>query len=118
MMRKTNMKLNMKQKYQNAYPTIDKEKTAKRIKYQMDLHKLRPTDIQEYLGLTCVQTVYRWLDGTNIPSVDHLYALSQIFQISVDDMLAGTREIPVGFHYSTQYARLRIYHQKLAENVA
>lgn len=44
-------------------PMIDKQGTAKRIKYFMELNCLKPVDIQTYLGLACVQTIYRWLEG-------------------------------------------------------
>ena len=70
------------------YPVIDKRRTAKYIRFFMYCAGLKPTDLQEYLGLTCVQTVYRWLDGTNIPSIDNLYALSRLFGVKIDDMLA------------------------------
>lgn len=29
------------------------------------------------------------IEGLNIPSVDHLYALSRLFHVSIDDMLEG-----------------------------
>jgi hypothetical protein len=46
-------------------PTIDKHNTAKRISHFMKSNGLKPVDIQAYLSLTCVQTVYRWLEGIN-----------------------------------------------------
>ena len=36
--------------------------------------------IQEYLNLSCVQGIYHWLDGTSMPTVDNLYALSELFE--------------------------------------
>lgn len=75
------------------FPVIDKKRTAERIKLFMYCNCLKPADIQKYLGLTCVQTVYRWLDGINIPSIDNLYALSQLFGVKIDDMLAGDRKL-------------------------
>ena len=58
----------------------------------MDRANLKPADIQRYLGLTCVQTVYRWLDGTNIPTIDHLYALSCLLGVRVDDMIIEVKK--------------------------
>ncbi len=71
------------------FPTIDKKKTGCRIKYLMVREGLKPVDIQHYLGLTCVQTVYRWIKGVNVPTVDNLYALGELFHTRVDDILAG-----------------------------
>lgn len=68
-------------KNKDMFPIINKKETAKRLKYLMMWNHVKPADVQEYLGLTCVQTVYRWLEGINIPSVDNLYALSQLFNI-------------------------------------
>lgn len=70
-------------------PRIDQKATACKIRYYMQRAGVKPIDIQRYLNLTCVQTVYRWLDGTNIPTIDHLYALSCLFCVPIDDMIAG-----------------------------
>lgn len=95
------------------YPTIDVKQTARRINFFMRYRHLKPTDIQEYLGLACVQTVYRWLSGTNIPSVDNLYALSSLFGVKVDEMLAGDKNAAqVSLSYKN-YLRLFIYCEKL-----
>lgn len=75
----------------SSFPVIDKMKTGKRLRLLMKWNAITPADIMDYLNLTCVQTVYRWLNGQNIPSVDHLYALSQLFNMRVDDLLAGSR---------------------------
>lgn len=95
------------------YPVIDKKRTAERIKSFMRYNRLKPTDIQHYLGLTCVQTVYRWLDGVNIPSVDNLYALSQLFGVMVDDMLAGHRRIVSPHVPDKKCFHLLMYYERL-----
>ena len=33
---------------------------------------------------------YRWLRGSNLPSVDNLYALSRFFEVSMEDVLVET----------------------------
>ena len=73
-------------------PVIDKKRTGEKIRFFMEREALNPSDIQMYLGLSCVQTVYRWLEGINIPSIDNLYALSCLFRVRMDDMIAGTAE--------------------------
>lgn len=95
------------------YPVIDKKQTAERLKSFMRYHNLKPADIQSYLGLACVQTVYRWFDGINIPSIDNLYALSQLFGVKVDDMLAGDRKI-VSLHIPYKNnSYLLMYYERL-----
>ena len=73
------------------YPIIDKKKTGAKIKLFMELNGYTVKDIQEYLGLACVQSIYHWLDGSSLPSVDNLYALSELFNISIDDMICGDK---------------------------
>lgn len=94
------------------FPVIDKEQTGRRLAYLMEKGGLTPKDIQHYLSLSCVQTVYRWLNGINIPSVDNLYALSQLFQVSVDEMLAGNRKIPADKNQMIRKDRYLLYYLK------
>ena len=71
------------------FPVVDKVRTGKRIQFWMGVCKLKPKDIQKYLSLSCVQTVYRWLDGTNIPSVDNLYAMTRLFGVKMSAIIVG-----------------------------
>ena len=73
------------------YPIIDKKKTGAKIKFLMELNGCTVKDLQEYLGLACVQSIYHWLDGSSLPSVDNLYALSELFNVSIDDMVCGNK---------------------------
>ena len=102
-------------KVQDGFPMINKKETAERLKCFMKWNHLTPRDIQEYLGLTCVQTVYRWLEGVNIPSVDNLYALSLLFHVSVDDLLAGNRKIVRTSDCYKQILRFITYYMKIEE---
>lgn len=96
------------------YPVIDMKKTGRRIRFLMQCSHLGPADIQRYLGLACVQTVYRWLSGTNIPSTDNLYALSRLFGVRVDDMLAGDGNAVPLYSPCKKYLRFFLYYEKLA----
>lgn len=72
------------------FPILNKKKIAANLKVLMICRGIKPADIQHFLGLSCVQTVYRWLEGINIPCVDHLYALSCLFGVSSDRILGRT----------------------------
>lgn len=71
------------------FPVIDKKLTGCRLQFWMCVNGLTPKDIQQYLSLTCVQTVYRWLEGVNLPAIDNLYALSRLFHTRVDALIVG-----------------------------
>ena len=70
---------------------IDKKKTGIRLRRIMDSKDISVKDVQQYLGLGSVQSVYHWLNGISLPTVDNMYALSELFQMPVDDMLCGNR---------------------------
>ncbi len=71
------------------FPEIDKREIGQRLKNILREKELTVKDVQEYLSLSCVQTVYRWMEGINIPCVDHLYALSVLMDISIDYLVTG-----------------------------
>ena len=72
-------------------PVINKQETGKNLRRIMNSRNLSARDVQEYLGLGCVQSVYRWFDGINMPTIDNLYALSELFQVPIDAIVRGNR---------------------------
>ena len=74
------------------YPTIDMKATGKCIHRIMKQQKLTVKDVQKYLNLSSVQSIYHWLNGQSVPTVDNLYALSELFQLPVDAMIVGNRK--------------------------
>lgn len=73
------------------YPLIDKDATGKQIKRIMDYRGITVKQVQEELGLSCVQGIYHWLNGVSLPSLDNLYALSELLQVSMDSLVCGNR---------------------------
>lgn len=73
------------------FPLIDKRETGVNLRRLMDMRGITPKDVQEYLGIACVQSVYRWTDGVNMPTIDNLYALSELFQVPIDEIVCGNR---------------------------
>lgn len=98
----------------NIFPVIDKRKTGVNLRRIMDERGLTVKDVKEYLHLGSVQSIYHWLNGECLPSVDNLYAMSQLFQISVDDLLCGNRRILTVME-SAQCARIFSYCTKWKE---
>ena len=69
------------------YPVIDMKRTGENIKRLREERGVSVTDIQCFLGLSNPQAVYQWQKGINLPTVDHLCALSHLFDISMNDIL-------------------------------
>lgn len=47
----------------DEYPVIDRLKTGNTLKRIMQQYGMTARDVQEYLNLACVQSVYRWMTG-------------------------------------------------------
>lgn len=74
-------------KKSTSYPNIDMIKTGKRMKHMLESAGYTPRMIQEYLHLSCVQPIYRWYKGQILPTVDHLFMLSELLNVHMEDFL-------------------------------
>jgi len=70
---------------------LKKEKVGKTIALYRKRCGLKQKDLAEMLHVT-YQSVSRWELGISLPSVDLLYELSEILQVSVDALLNGGME--------------------------
>ena len=75
-----------------AYPTIDMKATGRNIKKIMRAKGISVKEVQKYLGLSAPQGIYHWLDGRSLPTVDNLYALSDLFRMPMDEIICGNRK--------------------------
>lgn len=73
------------------FPTIDKRKTGVHLRKIMSERGITVKDVQQYLGLGTVQSVYHWMNGISMPSIDNLYALSDFFGLPIDELVCGNR---------------------------
>lgn len=69
------------------YTTIDLLMTGQLIKRLITERGYSVAAIQEELGLSCPQPIYRWYKGQNIPSLDNLFILSRLLGLHMEDML-------------------------------
>ena len=74
------------------YPILDVRAIGARIKTLRKENHLTVGDIAEFMGFESEQAVYKWQRGDSLPTVDNLYALSVLFETSVDSILIGDRE--------------------------
>ena len=94
------------------YPTINIEKTGRKIENYMRLRHLNVKDIQKALNLTTVQAVYHWINGRCLPSLENLYALSSLFEVSMDELIVGNREALREEIKPLRYNRLKSYYTR------
>ena len=95
------------------FPIIDRKRTGVKLRRIMDERGLSVKDVQQYLELGSVQSVYHWLNGLSMPTIDNLYALSELFHMPIDDMVCGNRENVLAYKCDPQYERVHAYYEKL-----
>lgn len=96
------------------YPVIDVARTGQKIKHIMRYKGLAVRDIQEFLELSTPQSIYHWFDGRSLPTIDNLYALSELFHLPVDALLIGSRKFERR-HPNDMYQRALAYYEKMLE---
>jgi len=100
---------------EKQFPTIDKVKTGKQIRRLMNSLGLTVTDVQKYIGLATQQAVYHWLNGRSLPTIDNVYALSELFKVPMDQIICGNREYQP--EQGSMYYRLKAYAKHLQMSV-
>lgn len=64
-------------------------------------------DCERYLGKTI------WLNGLSMPTIDNLYALSELFQMPIDDLVCGNRDNVFAYKSESQCERISAYYERL-----
>lgn len=70
-----------------TYPNINMEKTGLLLKEKISEQGYTVKDIQKYLGLSCPQPIYRWFKGKVLPTLDHLFMLSRMLEVHMEELL-------------------------------
>lgn len=69
-------------------PVIDVPRTGAKIDSLRKKANLSVKEIQEVFGFENPQAIYKWIHGRNLPTVDNLIILAEIFGVTVDDILS------------------------------
>ena len=101
------------------YQPIDQIKTGAKINAMLKAAGYEVRDIQEYLHLSCPQSIYRWFKGKILPSVEHLCALSKLLNVHMEDLLVlqgqSMEDNIVEVTYNARIRRLLTYMKCLQE---
>lgn len=74
------------------YSNIDMQRTGELLKKKIEEAGYTVKELQEKLMLSCPQPIYRWFKGKVLPSVNHLYALSQLLHVHMEELLVPERQ--------------------------
>ena len=72
-------------------PVIDMVATGENIDRMRREQGMSVKDIQEFFGLGTVNTVYTWIRGKKLTSIDNLVLLADMFGTTIDDILVTRR---------------------------
>lgn len=75
------------------YPVLDVKAIGARIRFLRKKNNLKVADVADFMGFETEQAIYKWQRGDCLPTVDNLFALSQLFGTTVDDILVGEKEL-------------------------
>ena len=71
------------------YPVLDPKATGAHIKELRIKKNIKVSDMARYMGFESEQAIYKWQRGESLPTVDNLYALSRLFDTTIDEILVG-----------------------------
>lgn len=72
---------------QKEFPVIDPVETGKNIVRLRKARGMTVRDMQSWFGFEEPRAIYKWQQGQTLPSVDNLYALSDLFDVPMEDIL-------------------------------
>ena len=84
-----------------VYLNIDMIKTGQKIK-----------ECIQKTGLSCPQSIYRWFKGQILPSVDHLYTLSRILGVHMEELIVAKNDTAIKEKHSGE-ERILLYYRLL-----
>lgn len=70
-----------------VFPVIDLVATGDNIRRLRIERGLSVRDLQSYFGFEEPRAIYKWQKGESLPTVDNLYALGNLFEVPMDQIL-------------------------------
>lgn len=70
-----------------SIPIIDIKQTGRKINQLRIENDLSVKDLQKIFGFTTPQAIYKWQQGTALPSLDNLVVLSEVFDVPIEEIL-------------------------------
>lgn len=105
-----------------TYSNIDMIQTGKRIKHVIESAGYTPRMIQDCLHLSCVQPIYRWYKGLILPSLDHLFTISELLGVHMEELLVKKNAVSTIYNEEQSYSkttqkRFIEYYKKIYQSV-
>ena len=69
------------------YLSIQQEETGRKIKKLLFENGYTVKDVQSARGFENPQSIYKWISGKSLPSLDNFIILSRLLHTSIEDIL-------------------------------
>lgn len=98
------------------FPLINVQATGQNIDRLCKARQISIRTLQTYFGFDTPRAIYKWLRGEHLPSVDHLFALSHLLQVPIQDILieqaSDDQDVPPICSGILQYIYLSLFHKR------
>lgn len=98
------------------YLNIDMKATGLKLQQEIKKSGYDVKYIQRNLQLSCPQPIYRWFKGQILPSINHLYMLSVILGVSMEELLVIRQDDRAKYYAWTmeeKFLKRMSYYQEL-----
>ena len=72
---------------EQIYLSIQQEETGRKIKKLLFENGYTVKDVQSARGFENPQSIYKWISGKSLPSLDNFIILSRLLHTSIEDIL-------------------------------
>lgn len=69
------------------YPVINLHSTGAKINELRRARGITVNELRIYLGMNNPNSIYKWFRGEALPTLENMYALSVILEVSIDDII-------------------------------
>ena len=84
-------------------PVVNMKQTGQNITMLREQRGISVKQLQCMMGFATPQAIYKWQHGESLPTVDNLYALSALLDVSMDDIIVS-RTIQLNQYKAEQQA--------------
>ena len=74
-------------------PVIDARATGENINRMRKARGLSTAEMQDILGFTNRNAIYKWFRGVNLPTLDNIVILAALFEVNVSDIIVVSKEV-------------------------
>ena len=68
-------------------PVVNMTATGSNIKALIKAHGLKITEIQNVCGFNTPQSIFKWMRGDALPSIDNIVILAHILDVTIDKII-------------------------------